>query len=235
VPDAIDPGAFGPLPALERRYTTVALYVVGAGIALAPILGTQHVPGFSPIAAIFPQNLQRGVVPFASFLLTIPMLAGHFFASDDISAARLNRIFSRVLPLVIALALILYYFYSAFVVQVEFEGGNSSAAYVVGEHMVADCPCAARSEDKLLGVRARPPLDIAVCVGPILSANPDAVTACYPRAETNSRRAILAITYLLLMTSFGAIIALVVKKESLRRHAQRRGARAIQNSLPVAP
>ena len=57
---------------LEHSGLSPLLIGVTLGVGLAPMLGKIHVPGFSPIAEVFPVNLQRGVLPFATFLLAIP-------------------------------------------------------------------------------------------------------------------------------------------------------------------
>jgi hypothetical protein len=202
------------LPPTERAYVKIVAYFVAAIVGLGPILGTEHVPGFTAIAAVFPQNMQRGLVPFASLLMGVAMLAARFFAADHTGTPLLNRLFFIVLPVVIVLTLLVYFFYSSYVEQVEFEGGRSSAAYIVGDQMLPTCPCAEKH------------LEIAACVGPVLSADPALVSGCYPRRDISQRQSILAITYLLLMTSFGMLVALIVKKES-RRARTRRAAAAV--------
>lgn len=194
------------LPEPAREYLSLLIgYVVTLGVGLAPILGAKHVPGFISIGELFPQNMQRGLVAFATFLMVIPILTVHFFADDRVRLSRLNRIFVVFLPLLVVLPFVLYYLFSIYVIQVDFEGGNGSAAYVVGARMQPDCPCVPRG------------LRMANCIGPVLSANPAEVTACYDDAEINGRRVTLAIPYLLLMLSLGALAALVVLKRMQRR------------------
>lgn len=185
---------------VESRFVQYALSLIGVVVALGPILGTAHVRGFAAVSEVFPTNMQKGLVPFASILFMMAALAAHFFDEDRVGKPRLNRLFQITWALVIVLTMLVYFFYSSYVVQVDFEGGRESASYVVGDQMLPECPC------------ARERLDIATCVGRTISANPAEVTACYPRAETNRRRAILGLTYLLLMTFFGMALALAVKK-----------------------
>lgn len=194
----------------EKTYLRYALaYTVTLGVGLAPMLGKIHVPGFSSIAELFPQNLQRSIIPFATFLMAIPVMVVHFIGSDRIRVATLKRWFIAVLPMLVVLPLVLFYLYESYVVQVDFEGGRGSASYIVGERMLPDCPCATHH------------MDIGTCVAQLISANPTAVTACYPRAEINARRAALAIVYLPMMLAFGTLIALIMLKEAQnrRRHA----------------
>jgi hypothetical protein len=136
--------------------------------------------------------------------MAIPVIAVHFYSRDRIRIPSINRLFLIVVPAVIVLPLLLFYLYSSWVIQVDFEGGRQSAAYVVGDKMLPDCPCTTHH------------LDLATCVAELISANPAAVTACYSRTETNARRATLAIVYLLLMLGLGTLIALVVLKEVRR-------------------
>jgi hypothetical protein len=192
----------------------ILAYTVTLGIGLAPVLGKVRVPLFSPIAEVFPANLQRGLVPFATFLMAIPVICVHFYSRDRIRIPSLDRLFKIVVPAVIVLPLLLFYLYSSWVVQVDFEGGRQSAAYVVGEQMLPDCPCVIHK------------LDLAACVAELISANPAAVTACYPRRETNARRAGLAIVYLLLMFGLGTLIALVILKETQRQRPSAAARRA---------
>lgn len=190
-----------PLPPIGLRFVQYALaYTVTLGVGLAPILGRQYIPLFSPIAEVFPVNLQNGLVPFATFMMALPVIAAHFFSRDRVPRKRLNLLFLIVSPFVLCLPLLLYFFYSLYVIQVDFEGGRGSAAYVIGTQMRPACPC------------AKVEVDIGTCIGNIISANPAEVTACYDRAETNPRRATLAIIYLLLMLSFAALVALLVLK-----------------------
>jgi hypothetical protein len=188
---------------VQRTYGRYILaYLVTLGIGLAPVVGKVRVPGFTSIAEVFPVNLQRGLAPFATFIMAIPIVCTHFFSLDRGAGSRsLDRLFRLVLPAVIVLPLLLFYLYSSWVIQVDFEGGRQSAAYVVGDEMRRDCECAKRN------------LDIQTCIAEWLGANPAAVTNCYPRAETNARRAGLAIVYLLMMLGFGTLIALIVLKE----------------------
>lgn len=201
-----------PLPEVGARYAKYILaYTVTLGVSLAPVLGKQYVPLFSPIAEVFPANLQKGLVPFATFLMAIPVIAAHFFSMERITKRRLNRLFLFVVPFVVLLPLLLYFFYTLYVVQVDFEGGRGSAAYVIGSVMLPTCPC----------VTYR--MDIGTCIGNVLSANPAEVTACYDRTQTNPRRAVLAIAYLLTMLSFAALIALLVLKTRQHERSRRAG------------
>lgn len=190
-----------PLPPIGLRFMQYALaYTVTLGVGLAPVLGRQYVPLFSPIAEVFPVNLQKGLVPFATFLMALPVIGAHFFSRDRVSRKRLNLLFLILSPFVLVLPLLLYFFYSLYVIQVDFEGGRGSAAYVIGTRMLPKCPCAKVGSD------------IGTCIGNVISANPAEVTACYDRLETNPRRAILAMIYLLLMVSFAGLVALLVLK-----------------------
>ena len=188
------------LPAPAREYTTFfGAYLVAIGAGLAPFLGAKHVPGFTTIGELFPMNMQRGLIAFATFLMLIPILTVQFYEKDDVGRI-LGRIFAFFLPLLLILPFVLYYFFSAYVIQIDFEGGQRSASYVIGSRMMPDCPCVARG------------LRITRCIGPVLSADPAEVTACYDDAEINARRMKLAIPYLLMMLSMGALIALIVMK-----------------------
>jgi len=185
---------------IQKNYLRYILaYTVTLGVGLAPLLGKIRVPGFSPIAEVFPVNLQRGVLPFATFLMAIPVIAVHFFSRDRIHLPTLNVLFAIVGPIVIVLPFLLYFLYSSYVVQVDFDGGRGFAAYVVGEQMLPDCPCGK--------------LDIVRCIAEVITANPSAVTACYRRQEINARSSALAIVYLLLMLSLGTLIGLLILKE----------------------
>lgn len=197
------------LPGPVREYTTfIGAYLVAIGVGLAPFLGAKHVPGFTSIGELFPMNMQRGLIAFATFLMLIPIITVQFYAEDDVRRSNLNRMFTFFfLPLLVVVPFVLYYFFSIYVIQVDFEGGQRSASYVVGSHMLPDCPCVA------LGLR------MTTCIGPVLSANPAGVTACYDDAEINRRRMKLAVPYLLMMLSLGAAVALIVMKRIQRKRA----------------
>lgn len=102
----------------------------------------------------------------------------------------------------------LFFFYSIYVIHVDFEGGRGSAAYVIGIRMLESCPCVSHK------------LDIGTCIGNVLSTNPAEVTACYDRTETSVRRALLALIYLLMMLSFSALTALTVLKAKQQQRAR---------------
>jgi len=196
------------LPSPLRYYATfIGAYCVAVGAGLAPFLGAKHFPGFTAIGQLFPMNMQRGLVAFATFLMLIPIITVQFYADDDVRRSNLNRMFVVFLPLLLILPFVLYYFFSMYVVQVDFEGGQRSASYVVGSQMLSDCPCVAQR------------LRMTRCIGPVLSANPAEVTACYEETEINGRRVTLAIPYLLLMLSMGAAVALIVMKRIQRKKA----------------
>lgn len=209
--DVPDRPKLEPLPPLPGRFVRRALaFTVTLGVALAPLLGRYHVPGFSAIAEVLPVNLQKGLLPFASFLLAVPVIAIQFFATDRIAIRKINRMFLVLIPLLIVLPIALYLLYIAYVVQIDFEGGRGSAAYVVGDRMLPDCPCVKHG------------MDIERCVGHAITASPTEVSDCYPRAVINQRRARLSIAYLLLMLTFGSVIALLVMKESRQTPSRRR-------------
>jgi hypothetical protein len=133
--------------------------------------------------------------------MLIPIMTVQFHERDNVRQLQLNRVFSYVfLPLLVILPFVLYYFFSIYVIQVDFEGGQRSASYVVGSRMLPDCPCVAQG------------LRIKRCIGRVLSANPAEVTDCYDDEEINGRRVKLAIPYLLMMLSMGAAVALIVVK-----------------------
>lgn len=198
-----------PLTSLGNRYLRYLLsFGVTLAIGLAPLLGRAHVPLFTSIMEVFPLDLQGGLIPFASFVMTLPAVGVQFFAGEAIASRTVNRAFAITFLILVPLTLALYVVYSYAVVRVPIEGGRGTAAYIVGNDFVQDCPCKARG------------LRIASCIGIAISANPAQVSDCYPANEINLRRSILATLYLLVMLSFGALIGLLILKEQLRRSSK---------------
>ncbi len=188
------PSASVPLPpAGKKSFQLTLAYAATLGIGIAPILITA-------IADISPVNLQRGLVPFTTFLMMVVVIAAHFFARDRIAPNRMNRWFAIVVPFVVVLPLVWIFFFSRYVIRVDFEGGRGSALYVIGSRMLGSCPC------------VRHGFEIETCIEEVISTNPVKVSECYDRTELANRRAILAITYLLAMLSFAALLALLVLK-----------------------
>lgn len=200
--------ALPPLMPAGRRYVQYFLMSITAALALAPFLGTIHVPGFSPILALFPINHRGSVIPFATFLLFLPVVAMQFFAKTRVAERTMNRWFLTALGVTLVGAIALYVGWTVRVADVWYRGGDRVVRYVVGAEQRPDCPCRKQG------------LEIEACVGNAISFEPRVVESCYHSRDVQQSKILLAMLYFTTMLSFGSAIALLVVRE--RRKPRRR-------------
>ena len=199
-----------PSQPMSRRFVRYVLsFGVSVGVGMAPFLGKVKIPGFDALLGLFPVQLQGILIPLSAFLMGLVALALQFQHTDKIAVVRLRRYFrTGLIAMVLGLFLFLI-LYSLFVIRVPVKGGESYAAVVVNPSRLASCGC--KSADDYACAQE-------------LSFNPVALATCWGGEAQRIRELSLMIPYLLLTSGFGALIGLLILKESAAASAKRRKA-----------
>jgi hypothetical protein len=193
-------------PPLASTYVRLALaFGVTVAAGFAPLLGRVGIPGFTAILAVFPVNVQDGVVPFAAFIMALPAVALQFYADDRVSLKRIRRWFMIVFIMIIVAVTALFMMFTMFVIDVRVPGMSQTVRYVVGSRMAQDCPC------------IRLHLPIRRCVGAPagLTVATEDVEGCFNEQEVTSRKLSLSLVYFVVMGGFGVLIGLLVRRRGV--------------------
>jgi hypothetical protein len=201
------------LPADARKFLRYLLaFGVTFVVGVAPLVGKFDVPGLTRILDLYPVSLQANLVPFSAFAMAVVAVCVQFYAADKLRPDRLRRWFTIMLGVVAICAGVVFTSMTLFVVSVPWHGNDRVARYVVGVHRKATCRCP-------------PSKEIPECVGHEMTFAYVPIESCYPDREIGLRKLALSLPYLLLMTTFGGMIGLVILKESgggtLRRDRKR--------------
>jgi len=171
---------------------------VGVGLGLAPLLGKVRVPGFSALISLFPPGLGAVVIPLAAFLMGVVAVAAQIFGSAvPRGRKRLFATTRKVIAILLLALLLLIVLYFLVVVRVEAQG--ETVPVVVGFARLPACGCAAAISD-------------LQCIEE-LSLRPSAIESCWGTRQVRLCELALGLLYLTVMTSFGALIGIVLGVE----------------------
>jgi hypothetical protein len=197
---------------LARRFVRYVLgFAVGVGVGVAPFLGKLPVPGFEALLGLFPETLQRSMIPLSAFLMGLVAVAVQFYSGETLSRPGLRvRFFWSLATLLVGL-LLLIVLYTLLVVRVPIEGGARSVPVVLALSRSASC------------TGCPPALSDGECIAR-LSLNPKAIESCWGSRPLALSRLALTLGYLVLTGGFGALIGLLLLQEDLRSRQRRRPA-----------
>lgn len=187
-----------------RKYLVSFMVTFGAG--LTPLWVSKA--GYTAILDFFPESL-RDVIPWASFLMSVPAVGVQFFGGDAINDRRLKWGFGTTYILLVLSIFALYFRYEATVIRLYVPGAHTTVSYLVGSTLLPTCECAKRD------------LDIRECIASAITINPYDVAKCYPRQEIASNADTLSGLYMLMMFAMGTLIGLLVLKQSLPKQPKK--------------
>jgi len=182
-----------------RLFVRLALSLgVGVAVGLAPFLGKLSVPGFVPLLAIFPGQLQIFLIPVSAFMMGSVAVIVQYHAGPTRSRRSFEYVFKRASRFLVLSFILLVVSYFFLVVQVPIPGAPSEAV-VIGFVKLNSCCQGATSNLE--------------CVEE-LSLFPGAIESCWGSQQVGLSKAYLSLLYLIATGSFGAIIGLIVLKTS---------------------
>jgi hypothetical protein len=190
-------GTKGKLPYLATQWVSYLLgFSVSVAAGLAPYLGRVKIPLFTPLLSLIPLTIQDVAIPVSSAAMGIVAVVVQWYGSTRISEAWLSRIFVRTLT---SCALLFVAFVSIEMMAVEridvpATGGRVS--FVVGFSYPNKAPCAELSRSD--------------CIGKKIGLNPAAVLTYFGGQQVHESELMLVITYTAFMSSFGALVGLLV-------------------------
>ncbi|HXO27073.1 MAG TPA: hypothetical protein VOA80_07005 [Thermoanaerobaculia bacterium] len=194
---------------LARRLVRYILgFGVGVGVGVAPFLGKLQVPGFEALLSLFPETLQRSMIPISAFLMGLVAVAVQFYSGETLSQLGVRQRFFRSLATLLVGLLILIVLYTLLVVRVPIEGGARSVPIILALSRSATC----------LG--CPPAISDGECIAR-LSLNPKAIESCWGSRPLALSRLALTLAYLVLTGGFGALIGLLLLQEDLRSRERR--------------
>jgi hypothetical protein len=198
---------------LARRFVRYVLgFAVGVGVGVAPFLGKFPVPGFEALLGLFPETLQRSMIPLSAFLMGLVAVAVQFYSGEALTRPQLRqRFFWSVATLLVGLMLMIV-LYTLLVVRVPIEGGARSVPVVLAWSRSAAC------------IGCPPAMSDGECIVR-LSLNPKAIESCWGTRPLALSRLALTLGYLVLTGGFGALIGLLLLQEDLRNRQPRRALR----------
>lgn len=175
---------------LARRFVRYAVgFGAGVGVGLLPLQ--------RELLVLFPAELQRPLVPLAAFTMGVVALTVQFFFDERIARRTLRRRFLACL-MVLALALtFLLYLYVDRIQRVEIPSRDTTIHVLLGPERLATCGCPEGMND----------LDC------LKNVSLDGMHTCW---DTTGTRYAFILTYLLLMSAFGALIGLLLTREAKR-------------------
>lgn len=188
-----------PTPLAKRFIRAVVGFGVGVGLGVAPFLGNLDIPGFSPLLSLFPESLQKFLVPTSAFLMGFIAAGTQFYSGFGLPISASKRYARYALAVILSSLFALMFIHRRFIETVHFSPLRV-ASYVIGSKRTEYCPCKKEMTD-------------ADCIR-TRDANPDNIEGCWEKKEVVSRELYLSVTYLLLTGSFAYFIGLVLIRET---------------------
>lgn len=193
---------------LARRFVRYVVgFGVGVAIGLAPFLGVLRVPGFEALVSLYPLELRATLIPLSAFLMGLVAVVVQFYAGESLSRRAIGRRFRRGLAVLLAGFVALIVLYSVFVVRVDYDGGQRTAAVAIGWSRLPSCGCGVVSDVDCLRE---------------LSLSSPAIESCWGGRQLQLVRLALTLSYLLVTGGFGALAGLLLLSERASRRAPTR-------------
>lgn len=200
------PAPIRPATALGRKLVRYIVgFGVGVGVGLAPYLGLLEVPLFKSLLSLFPKAMRNEIVPLSAALMGTLAVVVQWYGSERVSRKWMRKMFGRSL-LTVVLTFILFTVIHELVVRDLSMGNGNTSSFVVGFRRPYKPPCPEGVSD-------------SECIL-LVSTNPAAIESFWGEREVRSARLCLKFTYLLFTGSFGALVGLIILKESLQDRAR---------------
>ncbi len=188
-------------------------FVVGFALSMGLLLGTDSIPGYISPLELFPGSHRKTLIIVSSLLLGLLATALDFLSREDVSRTSIRRWFFSILPLTFLATLFLLGMQLFYVV----EATCFEEPMVIGWSRIPPpgCGCGNVSSE--------------ICLG-TLECKPD---ACWSEAGRKQVTLTLYLLYLLILSGFEVLIALVVLQERAVSKA-RQGGRGQKAAQPPA-
>jgi hypothetical protein len=204
-----------PSTVLGRRFVKHFLgFGVGVGVGLSPFLGKWHIPGFSGLLELFPDDVQQVAIPLSSFLMGCVAAATQFSATEKTRHKTLLLYFKYALAGVLSLSFGLVFFYMSHVVTISVQGGEAKTSIVIGGARLKTCGCAESASDEQ-------------CIRE-LSLAPGAAESCWGSLQIRRNKAVLVMLYVANATCFAALIGIMIIKMAVGKSAVRQRAQPVK-------
>jgi hypothetical protein len=166
---------------------------------MAPWLGQFDVPGFTSLLELYPECIKPFIVPIGGFLMGTVSVAVAFYAQAATGKARIVTVFTRTLRcMIVALVATIALYFSA-VDRVD-TPNDGSFAFVTGfSERHAECPC-------------KQGMTAVQCIADEVGIS--RVETCWPEKSIKLSRALLSVSYLVLIGCFGALVGCLVSYEN---------------------
>jgi hypothetical protein len=212
-PKIVEPSIFA--NAFVRRLLGFGVWVA---IGLAPLLGKVRVPGFTAVIEMYPETMQRWLIPLSGLLMGMIGVIIEFASERDLSKATLTRWFTRAGAAFLGslIVLIALYLFTVATVDQSVRLPNDQLdrmthAFVTGRTAVSNpapprCGCEAG-------------LDAEQCISEV-SLESTKIKACFGGLAPKFATFSLALVYLALTGAFAAAVGLLMLEQRRRRRAR---------------
>jgi hypothetical protein len=189
--------AKGKLPHLATQWVSYLLgFSVSVAVGLAPYLGRVKIPLFTPLLSLIPLTIQDVAIPVSSAAMGIVAVVVQWYGSTRISGAWLSRMFVRTLASCVLLFVAFVTIEMMAVEHIDIPATGGRVSFVVGFSYPNKAPCTELSR--------------ADCIGKKIGLNPAAVLTYFGGKQVHESELLLILTYTALMSSFGALVGLLV-------------------------
>jgi hypothetical protein len=190
-----------PPPPVRRWVTYMVAFGVSVAVGLAPLLGSQTVPLFSPLLDLIPDIFRKSLIPVTSALMGLVAILVQWFSEEDLDRFARRRALKWCVLVALA-GVLTFYVLSIFVVKnVEYGTGDERATktFLIGFVRPYRDPCTAKVSD-------------AQCIQ-FQSLDEDAVTAFWGDTNVNLANLALSLTYLTFMLGFASAVGIVMYRK----------------------
>ena len=197
-----------PTPLARRFVRYLGGFGIATGVGLAPFLGQLDLPLLTPLLHLIPRSLRGTLVPLSAALMGVVAVGVQWLAQRRVSSAWLRRAFRGALAAAGAAFLLLLVLHLFVVVQISVLGGEAFETFVVGFVRPDADGCRGYSNVE--------------CVQR-LSLDEKRIASYWGDRQVAVASLCLELTYLLLTGAIGALVGLVVLRETSRPPRRRSG------------
>jgi hypothetical protein len=181
-----------PPPAVRRWVTYLLAFGVSVGVGLAPLLGTQKVPLFSPLLDLVPDSLRDKLVPFASALMGLLAVVVQWFSEEELDRSARRKAFKWSVAIAFAGA-VAFYSVSIFVVR-----HVDGATVLIGFYP---------PKERCIGMSA------AQCIHSETTVNQDRITSYWGDGNVGLAELALSYSYLIFTLGFASAVGVVIHQK----------------------
>jgi len=180
----------------SRKWSRVLLGLgISIPVTLAPLLGKLNVPGFMPLLALIPDDIQNMAIPLSAAAMSLVATSVEFRAIRKASTARLLREAKRSLLQAAVCLAALGVAYALLVTRVNF-GKDESVSFVTGFIHPTTAPCGGISAEQ--------------CIRQYLMLSTSAIKSYYGDQQIRLANILLVGLYVLFFAIFGNLVGILV-------------------------